>query len=43
MNAADGKSRITDNNKILEDDLFHREFMSDGSYTLSQAHQVSLF
>ncbi len=42
MNAAGGKSRITDNNKILQD-LFHKKFTSDDSDTLSQAYQVSLF
>ncbi len=43
MNAAGGKSRITDDNKVVEDDLFHKEFTSDDSDTLSQAYQVSLF
>ncbi len=42
MNAAGGKSRTPDNNKILEDDLFYKEFTSDDSDTLFQAYQVSL-
>ncbi len=43
MNAAGGKSRTPDNNKIIEDDLFHSEFTSDVSDTLPQAYQVSFF
>jgi hypothetical protein len=38
MNAAGGKSSISDNNKVIEDDL-----TSDDSDTLFQAYQVSLF
>jgi hypothetical protein len=38
MNAAGGKSRISDDKKVIEDNL-----TSDDSDTLFQAYQVSFF
>jgi hypothetical protein len=38
MNAAGGKSRTPDDNKVIEDDL-----TNDDSDTLFHAYQVSLF